>query len=139
MDIAISRCNRLILLYDLLIHISASSSLMPVSSKISLHPQATTVTATTDHASTIQLAIDFYHSNRDTVTTVLHPRKNRSPSQTKKIGISIRRVAAMHRVPFSLLQCTIAAGGELKTRSEAHEVEMALTISEEAALEELSR
>ena len=87
----------------------------------------------------IQLAIDFYHSNRDTVTTVLHPRKNRSPSQTKKIGISMRRVAAMHRVLFSLLQCTIAAGGELKTRSDAPEAEMALTISEEAALEEFSR
>ena len=139
MDITISRCNRL-LLYDLLfIHISASSSLMPVPSKISLHPRATTVTATTDHASAIQLAIDFYHSNRDTITTVLHPRKNRSPSQIKKIGISIRRVAAMHRVLFSLLQCTIAAGRELKTRSEAHEAEMVLTISEEAALEELSR
>ena len=45
----------------------------------------------------------------------------------------------MHRVPFSLLQCTIAAGRELKTRSEAHEAEMVLTISEVAALEELSR
>ena len=44
----------------------------------------------------------------------------------------------MHRVPFSLLQCTIAAGGELKTRSEAHEAEMVLTI-EKAALEKWSR
>ena len=109
MDIAISRCNRL-LLYDLqFIHISASSSLMPVPSKISLHPQATTLTVTTDNASATQSAIDFYHANRNTVTTVLHPRKNRSPSQTKKIGISIRRVAAVHSVPFSSLRRTIAA------------------------------
>ena len=42
----------------------------------------------------------------------------------------------MHRVPFSSLQYTIAAGGELKTRSEAHEAEMVLTIAEEAALDE---
>ena len=108
---------------------------MPVSSKISWHPQATTITATTDNASAIQLAIDFYQANRNTVTTILHPCKNCSPSQIKKIGISIRRVVAIHRVPFSSLQCTIAAGRELKTRSESHEVEMVLIITE-VALEE---
>ena len=42
----------------------------------------------------------------------------------------------MHRVPFSSLHRTIAAGGEPKTRSEAHEAEKVLTIAEEAALEE---
>jgi hypothetical protein len=42
----------------------------------------------------------------------------------------------MHKIPFSQLQRAIAAGGELQTRSEAHEAEMVLTIAEEAALEE---
>ena len=42
----------------------------------------------------------------------------------------------MYKIPFSQLQRTIAAGGELPTRSEAREAEMALTIAEEAALEE---
>ena len=42
----------------------------------------------------------------------------------------------MHKIPFSQLQRAIAAGGELQTRSEAHEAEMRLTIAEEAALEE---
>ena len=107
---------------------------MPVPS---LHPQATTVTvknAPTDTA--IQLAIDFYYANRNTTTTVLYPRKNRSPSRIKKTGISIRRVAEMHKIPFSQLQRAIVAGGKLRTRSEAHEAEMVLTIAEEAALEE---
>ena len=45
----------------------------------------------------------------------------------------------MHRIPFSQLQRAIAAGGELQTRSEAHEAEMVLTSAEEAALEEWSR
>ena len=53
-------------------------------------------------------------------------------------GISIRRVATMHQVPFSKLQRAIASWGlsALKTRPEAHEAEMILTIAEEAALEE---
>ena len=110
---------------------------MPASSKISLQPQAT---VTVEHARTdtaIQLAIDFYYANRNTTTTVLYPRNNgRSPSRIKKTGISIRRVAAMHTIPFSQLQRAIAAGGELQTRSEAHEAEMRFTIAEEAALEE---
>ena len=110
---------------------------MPASSKISLHPQAT---VTVEHARTdtaIQLAIDFYYANHNTTTTVLYPRNNwRSPNRIKKTGISIRRVAAMHKIPFSQLQRAIAAGGELQTRSEAHEAEMRLTIAEEAALEE---
>ena len=90
--------------------------------------------ARTDTA--IQLAIDFYYANRNTITIELHPRKNRSPSRVKKTGISIRRVAAMHEIPFSQLQRAIAAGGELQKRSEAHEADMVLTIAEEAALEE---
>ena len=44
-------------------------------------------------------------------------RYTRSPSRIKNIGVSIRRVAAMHRV-----QRTIAAGGELQTRFEAHDI-----------------
>ena len=106
---------------------------MPVPSKISLHPQAT---RTVENASALQLAIDFYYANRNTITIEPHPRKNCSPSRIKKIGISIRRVAAMHSISYSQLRHTIAAGGELQTRSEAHEAEMVLTIAEEAALEE---
>ena len=53
-------------------------------------------------------------------------------------GYSIRRVAKMHEIAYSLLQRAIATGpgGKIKTRSEAHEKDMALTIAEEAALEE---
>ena len=36
----------------------------------------------------------------------------------------------MHRIPFSQLQRAIAAGGELQTRSKAHEAEMVLTVAE---------
>ena len=46
----------------------------------------------------------------------------------------------MHEIAYSLLQRAIVAGvapGKTKTRSEAHEKEMNLTIAEEAALEEL--
>ena len=102
-------------------------------------PQATTVTvesAHTDSDTAIRLAIDFYYANRNTITTVLYPRKNRSPSRIKKTGISIRRVAAIHKISFSQLQHAIAAGGEHPTRSEAHEAEMVLAIAEEAVLEE---
>ena len=42
----------------------------------------------------------------------------------------------MHKIPFSQLQRAIVAGRKLRTRSAAHEVEMVLTIAEEAALEE---
>ena len=50
---------------------------MPVPSKISLHPQATNVTVENAHTdTTIQLAIDFYYANLNTITTVLYPRKN---------------------------------------------------------------
>ena len=109
---------------------------MPVPRNTSLNPRATRTTVTVKNASALQLAIDFYYANRDTITIELHPRKNRSPSRIKKTGISIRRVAAMHSISYSQLQRTIAAGGELHTRSEAHEAEMVLTIAEEAALEE---
>ena len=54
----------------------------------------------------------------------------------KKTGISIRRAAAMHKVSFSRLQRAITTGGELQTRSEAHEAEMAFTVSEETTLKE---
>ena len=106
---------------------------MPVPSKISLHPQAT---RTVENASALRLAIDFYYANRDTITIELHPRRNRSPSRIKQTGISIRRVAAMHSISYAQLRRAIAAGGELQSRSEAHEAEMVLTIAEEAALEE---
>ena len=95
---------------------------IPVPSNFFLHLQATTVTvenARTDTA--LQLAIDFYFANRNTTTTVLYPRKNRSPSRIKKTGISIRRVAAMHEISFSQLKRAIATGRQLQTRSEAHE------------------
>ena len=42
----------------------------------------------------------------------------------------------MHKISFSQLQRAITTGGELLTRSEAHEVEMALTIAAGTALEE---
>jgi hypothetical protein len=51
-------------------------------------------------------------------------------------GDSIRRVAQMHEIAYSLLQRAIQAGGETKTRSQAHENDMVLTIAEEEALEE---
>ena len=42
----------------------------------------------------------------------------------------------MHEIAFSLLQRAIAASGEFKTRSEAHENDMTLTITEEEAVDE---
>ena len=102
---------------------------MPVLS-ICVYPQATVENGRTVTA--VQLAIDFYQANRNTITTVLYPRDNRSPSRTNKSGSSIRRVAAMHKIPFPQLQRAIVAGGELQTRSEG----MVLAIVEEAALEE---
>ena len=59
---------------------------MPVPSNFFLHPQATTVTvenARTDTTSALHLAIDFYFANRKTITTILYPRKNRSPGRIK--------------------------------------------------------
>ena len=87
-------CNRLPPLYGLLLFIHISIH-MPVPSKISLHSQTT---RTVENASALQLAIDFYYANRNTITIEPHPRKNRSPSRIKKIGISIRRVAAIHSI-----------------------------------------
>jgi len=51
-------------------------------------------------------------------------------------GYPIRRVAKVHEVAYSVLQRGIAADGEIKTRSEAHENDMTLTIAEEEAPEE---
>jgi len=51
-------------------------------------------------------------------------------------GCSIRRVAEMHEVAYSVLQRAIAVNGEIKTRSEAHENDMTLTIAEGEALGE---
>jgi hypothetical protein len=48
-------------------------------------------------------------------------------------GDSIRRVAQMHEIAYSLLQRAIQAGGEAKARSQAYENGMALTIAEEEA------
>jgi hypothetical protein len=48
-------------------------------------------------------------------------------------GDSIRRVAQMLEVAYSLLQRAIQAGGETKTRSQAYDNDMALTIAEEEA------
>jgi len=42
----------------------------------------------------------------------------------------------MHKIPFSALPRAIAAGGEIKTRSEAYADDMIFTIPEKAALEE---
>ena len=42
----------------------------------------------------------------------------------------------MHEIAYSLLQRAITAGGETKTRSEAHENDITLAIGEEEALEE---
>ena len=72
---------------------------MSVPRSICVYPQATVENACTDTA--ISLAIDFYYANRNTITTVLSPRKDRSPS---RISISIRRVRAMHKIPFSHLE-----------------------------------
>ena len=106
---------------------------MPVPSNASLHPQATTVTFENAHTgAAIQLAIDLImqpqnHHHR----TVSSQEPLSKPNQ--EIRISIRRVAAMHKIPFSQLQRAIDAGGELQTRSEAHEAEMVLKIAEETA------
>ena len=96
-----------------------------------LHLQVTTVTVKNAHIDTaiFQLVIDFYYANRNTTTTVLCHRKNRSPSRINKTGISIRRVAAMHKITFLWLQRAIVAGGKLQTCSEAHEAEMVLSIA----------
>ena len=96
---------------------------------------------TVDNARTntaIQLAIGFYYANLNTITTVLYPRKNCSPSRVKHTVISIWRVTAMHKIPFPQLQRAIAAGGELQTRSEAHEADARgayITIAEAASEE----
>ena len=103
---------------------------MPLPRKISLHPQATVENAHTDNV--IQLAIDFYHANRNTTTVPYsHPL-----SRIKKTGISIQRVTAMNKILFPRLQLAIVAGGELQPRFEAHKAEMVLTVAQEAVLEE---
>ena len=95
----IINCHRLPLYSLLFIHISIH---MPVPKKISLHPQATVENAHTDTA--IQSAIGLDYANRNTINIMLCRRKNRSPSRIKKTGVSIRQVAAMHKI-FSASTC----------------------------------
>ena len=104
-------CNRLSLLYNHFLFIHISTCLFPVTSLCILKRLLTVENA-------LQLALDFYDANRNIIIIELHPRKNRSPGRIEKIGISIRQVAAMHSIPYSQLQRTIAAGGELQARSE---------------------
>ena len=58
------------------------------------------------------------------------PARTAHQAEPRKTGFLFGEVAEMHRIPFSQLQRAIAAGGELQTRSEAHEAEMVLTIAE---------
>ena len=85
---------------------------MPVPSNISLHPQATRTAVAVENESALQSGIDFYYAKRN-ITIELQLRENRSPSRIKKIGIAIRRAAALHSISYFQLRSTIAAGGEL--------------------------
>jgi len=106
---------------------------MPVQSQIAIKAS---VPNSNHNPSPLELAITYYYANRETPVTRLYPAKDRAPGKVVQLGISFRRVATMHQIPFSALQRAIAAGGEIKTRSEAHASHMILIIAEEAALEE---
>lgn len=106
---------------------------MPVQSKMASKAAAPN---SNPNPSPLELAITYYYANRETPVTRLYPAKDGVPRKVVRPGISLRRVATMHQVPFSALQRAVAAGGEIKTRSEAHAGDMIFTIAEEAALEE---
>ena len=74
----------------------------------------------------IQSAINLYFKNRNTITTILYPRKDGSQSRTKKTGITIRRFTAIHNIPLSQLQRAIAAGGELAIQSKVEIADLGL-------------
>ena len=84
----------------------------------------------------LQKAIEFYYANSEAPMVKVYTRAGAPPHKITTYGYSIRRVAAMHQIAYSLLQRAVAAGGEIKTHSEAHEAQMVLTLNEEAALEE---
>jgi hypothetical protein len=89
--------------------------------------------------SSLQTAITFYYDNRETPVPRFYPCKNGKRKKVTTYGYFIRRVAKMREIASSLPQRAIAASGEIKTRSEAHENDMTLTlliIAEEEALEE---
>ncbi|KAG0636380.1 hypothetical protein HOY80DRAFT_1054689 [Tuber brumale] len=86
---------------------------MPVQKKIATEALAPNLNS---GPSALQLAITFYYANRETPVTRLYSAKD--------------------GIPLSALQRAVAAGGEIKTHSEANVGDMILTISEEAALEE---
>lgn len=86
--------------------------------------------------SRLQTAVTFYHANRQTPVPRLYRSKDNKGKKVTNYGYSIRRVATMHGVAYSLLQRAITSGGKIKTRSQAHEKEMVLTVEEEKVLEE---
>jgi len=112
---------------------------MPVASKISaqevINPPRP-VPPPPPPNSSLQIALTFYFANRETPVPRYYKCQNDKMKKVINHGYSIRRVAQMHEIAYSLLQRAIQAGGETKTRSQAHENDMVLTIAEEEALEE---
>ena len=82
----------------------------------------------------LQIAIASYFPNREIPVPRFYPPKDNKGKKVTHYGYSIRRVAKMYELPIRSLQRAIAADGEIKTRSEAHENDMTLTIAEEEAL-----
>ena len=69
-----------------------------------------------------QTAISFYDANRETPVPRFYPCKDGKGKKVMNYVYSIRRVANMHEIAYSLLQRAITADGETKARSEAHEM-----------------
>ena len=108
---------------------------MPVASKIgpaSNGPEGVLIPVN----NSLRTAISVYFANRKTPVPRFNRCKDVKGEKVENYGYSIRRLANMHEIAYSLLQRAIAAGGETKARSEAHENDMTLTITEEEALEE---
>jgi len=106
---------------------------MPVASKIGPvnNSQGVLIPGTN-----LQIAVTFYFANREMSISRLYRGKDNKAKKVKNYGYSIRHVAKVHEIAYSVLQRAIAADGEIKPRSQAHENDMTLTIAEEEALDE---
>src|SRR5205807_4491418 len=83
---------------------------MPIQSKIST---GTPASNSNPGPSPLELAVTYYYANRETPVTRLYPAKDGVSRKIVQRGISLRRVAAMHQIPFSALQRAVATGGEI--------------------------
>ena len=93
---------------------------------------------TKEEENALYIALEFYNSHRDVRATKIQKLKDGRSCSITTVGVSIRRAALMHQVPFSRLQRAVASRGmsAVKSQSQVHEGQMLLCISEEPALQE---